>query len=59
MERIRLKNPIQLWTRECQCAGAPSHRHGENKCKESFQTPHAPERPEIIYCESCYQQEVA
>jgi hypothetical protein len=28
------------------------------KCGKQVKTPYAPERPEIIYCEKCYQQEV-
>jgi CxxC-x17-CxxC domain-containing protein len=28
-----------------------------SKCGNKIKTPYAPERPEIIYCEKCYQQE--
>ncbi|MFH0928044.1 MAG: hypothetical protein V1821_01070 [bacterium] len=28
------------------------------KCKAKFQTTYAPDRPEIIYCAKCYQEEV-
>jgi hypothetical protein len=28
------------------------------KCQKAIQTSYAPDRPEIVYCESCYQQEV-
>jgi hypothetical protein len=28
------------------------------KCEKAIKTPYAPEKPEIIYCEKCYQQEV-
>ena len=27
-------------------------------CDNEFETSYAPERPEIIYCESCYNKEV-
>ncbi len=29
------------------------------KCSEPIYTPYAPERPEIVYCVKCYQQEFA
>jgi hypothetical protein len=29
-----------------------------NKCSVKVRTPYSPDRPEIIYCEKCYQQEV-
>lgn len=67
-QRIKQRNPLKLWKRQCQCAGAKSengvyqntatHRHGSNHCPEEFETSYAPERPEIVYCESCYQNEV-
>ena len=28
------------------------------KCNIKIKTPYAPERPEIVYCVKCYQQEV-
>ena len=31
---------------------------GGGKCTNEFETSYAPERPEIVYCESCYQKEV-
>lgn len=34
------------------------HTHGEAKCPNEFETSYAPERPEIVYCENCYQVEV-
>jgi len=36
-----------------------THFHGENPCPNTFKTPYSPERPEIVYCEQCYQAEVA
>ena len=30
-----------------------------NKCKIEIYTPYAPDRPEIVYCVKCYQQEFA
>ncbi len=36
----------RLWTRQCM------------KCSVPIQTSYSPERPEIVYCESCYQNEI-
>jgi len=67
--RLTQRNPPKLWERVCQCAGSDSdnhayrntaaHSHGSTHCDNKFQTAYAPEKPEIIYCESCYQLEVA
>ena len=62
-------NPPKLWHRSCQCAGnvsdnelytnlAVHHFHGEDHCPNEFETSYSPDRPEIVYCEKCYQQEV-
>ncbi len=66
--RTKHRNPIKFWPRLCQCAGAQStnvvyqntaaHFHGANKCPNEFETTYAPDRSEIVYCESCYQTEV-
>lgn len=45
-DRIRRRGPYQFWDREC------AH------CNKAIKTTYSPERPEIVYCESCYQQEV-
>jgi len=45
-ERLKLRNPMKFWHRKCA------------KCDREFETSFAPERPEIIYCETCYQNEV-
>ena len=42
--------------RECMCEH-DSHGH-EGKCKIAFETAYEPDRPEIVYCEDCYQKEV-
>ncbi len=55
-ERLRQRNPMKLWERSCMCE-LNGHDH-EGKCPNEFETPYAPERPETIYCESCYQKEV-
>ena len=48
-ERIKSRNSFQLYHRKCMKSG----------CTNEFETPYSPDRPEIIYCESCYNQEVA
>ncbi|MEZ6209424.1 MAG: hypothetical protein R3B64_02530 [Candidatus Paceibacterota bacterium] len=47
-ERIQTRNPLKLWHRKCMHEG----------CNNEFETSYSPDRPEIIYCEKCYQQEV-
>ncbi len=54
--RMRLRNPFKLWHRSCMCDKS-GHNH-EGNCLTEFETSYAPDRPEIIYCESCYQKEV-
>lgn len=36
-----------------------THTHGATPCSTEFETSYAPDRPEIVYCESCYNTEVA
>ena len=48
-ERIAFRNSFHLYHRKCMKPG----------CKNEFETPYAPDRPEIVYCEKCYQQETA
>jgi hypothetical protein len=67
-ERVKERNPLKLWRRKCQCGrvasenGAyqnqSSHFHAQSPCSNEFETSYAPERPEIVYCEACYQSEV-
>jgi hypothetical protein len=67
--RFALRNPFRTWKRKCGCGGKKSenglitnetsHFHGENACPHELETPYAPERPEAVYCEECYQAEVA
>ena len=35
-----------------------AHFHGNEPCPNEFETSYAPERPEIVYCEKCYNAEV-
>jgi hypothetical protein len=67
-ERLKQRNPLKLWHRKCQCAGTHSengvysnttkHFHGNSSCPNEFETSYAPDRPEIVYCEECYNAEV-
>ncbi|MDA2921924.1 hypothetical protein MYX07_01520 [Patescibacteria group bacterium AH-259-L07] len=67
-ERTKQRNPLKLWHRKCQCAGTKSdnkiykntveHFHDTDHCPNEFETSYAPERKEIVYCETCYQSEV-
>ncbi len=34
------------------------HFHKDQPCPNEFQTSYSPDRPEIVYCEKCYQAEV-
>jgi len=45
-DRNALRNPRGLWERKC------------GKCGKDIQTSYNPERPEKVYCESCYLNEV-
>ncbi len=55
-DRLKLKNPVKLWHRSCMC-DKTGHRHS-GRCPNEFETTYAPDRPEIVYCENCYQSEV-
>lgn len=45
-ERIQLRNPRQLFSRKC------------SQCKQDIQTTYSSDRPEVVYCEACYQKTV-
>ncbi len=63
-----IRNPVAFYQRTCQCNGATSengayantakHSHGEGRCPNEFETSYSPDRPETVYCEQCYQQEI-
>jgi len=55
--RLKMRNPMKLWHRKCMC-DKKNHFHGTGKCAVEFETSYAPDKPEIVYCEKCYQQEV-
>jgi hypothetical protein len=67
-ERMKQVNPPKFWHRACQCAGVGDdrktyqnigpHFHGSERCPNEFETSYAPERPEMVYCEVCYNSEI-
>lgn len=67
--RAACMNPPKYHARTCQCAGVASengeynnstpHAHGDAPCPERFETSYPPDSPAIVYCEQCYQQEIA
>ncbi len=64
--RLAKRAPFKLWKRDCACEGSGSgsykntgqHFHKEEQCPNTFQTSYAPDRPEIVYCEECYNAEI-
>jgi len=67
--RILQRNKSVLYQRNCDCAGVATanqvyknqakHFHKDKHCPHKFETSYASERKEIIYCEPCYQAEIA
>jgi hypothetical protein len=47
-DRMKKRNKMKLYNRKCMRGG----------CINEFETTYAPDRPEIIYCEECYQKEI-
>ncbi|MCX6752308.1 MAG: hypothetical protein NTZ87_02295 [Candidatus Nomurabacteria bacterium] len=62
--RFNLRPVRKLWHRKCMCDGtksspqAKNHLNHSGPCQTEFETCYAPDRPEKVYCEKCYQQEV-
>jgi len=46
LDRMALRNPRKLFDRKC------------DKCKIDMKTTYTTDRPEIVYCEECYNKEV-
>ena len=47
-EMSKQRNPVNFWHRKCM----------KENCSNEFETSYSPDRPETVYCETCYQQEV-
>ncbi|MDD2487681.1 MAG: hypothetical protein PHS92_04920 [Candidatus Gracilibacteria bacterium] len=46
LDRMKLRNPRKLYDRNC------------DRCNKEIKTTFSPERPEIVYCEDCYNKEI-
>lgn len=70
-QRLENRNPLKVWDGSCQCAGEQSDNgiyHNTSKshqahpsdqhCPNKFETPYGPDSENIVYCETCYQDEV-
>ncbi|KKU90959.1 MAG: hypothetical protein UY23_C0005G0055 [Candidatus Jorgensenbacteria bacterium GW2011_GWA1_48_11] len=67
--RLKRRNSLKLQERACMCAGGGSERsvykntaehfHKSDHCPNKFITAYSSERREIIYCEQCYNAEIA
>ena len=64
VDRVQWRNVPALYPRTCMCnyevfknTAIHSH-HKEGRCPNTFETSYPPDRPEIVYCETCYQSEV-
>ncbi len=57
--RLKHKNSVQLWQRQCMCV-LPNHSHhaAGSHCVNRFETTYSPDRPELVYCADCYKKEV-
>lgn len=60
-------SPYKLWHRQCECVGVKQrtgygntgkHEHGDGRCANKFETAYQPGRPELLYCEGCYNKEI-
>ena len=68
MERLKLRLGVELYDGTCMCGGVESkdgiyknqvtHPHSDAQCHNNFKTGFKPGRGDVVYCESCYQQEV-
>lgn len=69
--RVILRNPYphRWYASACQCIGPTSKNgayknhsqhahHASGPCPNTFESSYSPDKPDIIYCEQCYQQEV-
>ncbi|MBI2623185.1 MAG: hypothetical protein HYW65_01240 [Candidatus Liptonbacteria bacterium] len=65
--RLAQRNPVALFHRRCGCEGVgakgykntATHFHEGAPCPNEFETTYVPDSPYIVYCEQCYQTEVA
>jgi hypothetical protein len=55
-QRIKFRNGMKLYHRQCMCQ--KDHSQHKGQCKIEFETSYSPDRPEIVYCDKCYNKEV-
>ncbi|MEY2671910.1 MAG: hypothetical protein RL687_327, partial [Candidatus Parcubacteria bacterium] len=48
LDRFKFINKPKLWSRSCMREG----------CENTFETSYSPDSPDIVYCDSCYQDSV-
>ncbi len=68
-KRLSYRNSPRWYPRACRCSGVSAengvykntteHFHRADHCPNKFETTYAPDRPEIVYCEACYNAEIA
>ncbi len=64
--RLADRNKAIFYDRQCMCLSKEvsayqniaQHVHAGQPCPNKFKTSFAPDRPDIVYCESCYNAEV-
>lgn len=54
--RLARRTPRKLWTRNCM---NPDANGSGEPCGKEIQTAYAPDRPDIVFCEECYNREIA
>lgn len=69
LDRMNRMLPRRSYERICDCKGSvvgkneyqnsAPHEHGTGACPRGFKSPYSPDRPEIVYCEACYNAEIA
>jgi len=57
--RFAARGPNKLWHRKCMCGNNAHLHHKTGLCPNEFEASYSPDRPEIIYCEQCYNAEIA
>jgi len=56
--KSQIPNPKSQTNPKFQYTNTSQHFHGDNPYPNEFETSYAPDRPEIVYCEQCYNAEV-
>ncbi|HXF43872.1 MAG TPA: hypothetical protein VNK70_00095 [Candidatus Paceibacterota bacterium] len=63
-QRVKQKPPLKLYHRQCMCDyrvyknTVKHNHHSQGRCPNEFETSYAPDRPEIVYCDQCYNTEI-